>query len=772
MSLDDVQNGIIKLSALPQYSGGSTPSVGSWNSGFNYPTFDWSRFSSAPSVAASYTAPASSTQSLTANQKEDQENKIHSILAQVQKKEINQATPEQKLKKINDDKAAEDAKKQGNKVGFFEGLLNVGKGFVKALPSCFADMDKKGEWHFNLGKTLTTVGTAVAVGAIEFATAGAATPFIAGVFGSVAAVGLAKNASTVFSDSATRQQKLDACDAAGNDIFGIVGSVVGFRGAKGLKFGAFESEAEAAIAESSGKVSVKPQVAEMPAATPAPVQGLPAPLRGIKEQAVETPSVSKGSETAANDNVQQVTETPATQIAPVNSEPVIHPSYKATAGSKSVIGRSVEDRTRAAKTKVEDSDVAASTDDYVAMERRFYDPSESPAVKPQEAKTVEAPKPAKASKQPEVQVVEQTKLEKAVTEQAQTVLDMIKEGASKQEIEQELNILRSLQGKATKAALGKTAAKSEVTDAVVARLEAIKANLGDTSKTAIDALITATKEKCTSGAILEAANKLKNDDPQAFIELTRIANQLQNKSGFLSRTANAVGQKGRSTANFVLHPIKATASLGRAIAAGAPEVAANGKMAVTGTIMSGLHAIPATYDTIKETNDAQENAETTAKKDLLLKETASAAKAFGIDEAEIVRIAENDEFTQDEKIQKIDKMRTEALKPYVELYTKVLKGNESDLANMSQDDIKTAIIQKLAPSLEYLGNRGKITDKMTGNIFTDSSVARAIVKEAEDLRNKDDEEAKAEAKKQQDAINQRMAQMQTNPFYMPQIASY
>lgn len=649
MSAD--QNGVIRLSALPQYQGASYQSITPWNTGYNStPTFDWSKFYSAPSVAASYTpSPVVPDK----DKQEKQDRLLRAIVDQAAKPAPKEKTVEQKINSDLDNinKKAENEKK--NHVGFWRGLAKVGLGFLKALPEAFGNIDDKG-FHFSLSKTVKTVGlTAAAIGLGMLCPP--LVPVMAVAFGGMAVIDGAKKLEVMTSDTATKQQKEDACDGFGKDLFAVVGA------AAGVKSGCALASRYSALRESRAVI-----------------------------QEVEARSSSKAIDSIALEDAK---------------------TLQSAARSKGIAPKDIAEArqelqaTRQRATRANEETGASSSS---ASREAFADELIPLLKRLQNSKNKNLP-------------------EDVQTQAGKMVKQLGKEGD------------------------GYSVSKlnSEV-DSLLAKLD--KSHPQEAR--AINAIMNKVTNK--PSLLSRLTKTVKNSKGKADKKQT--PNDGEQRPGIWTRTRDGIKTKGRAVAGRV-EDLKDT-------------YYSDGKLtrkALGYTFAAGTQTITPLSEFVGESFAPAVSAQTKADKEQKLTEALQAAETLKIDSAKIEEI-KNNTLPIDEKIKALTKEIAEIRKPYKDLYVRVLKGDENDIANMSEEDIRTAIINKLSPSLVYLHDQGILTDEMQRDIFKNPSIVSSILETEKTARKDADDKAKAEAKRQQDAMNQRMAQFQnygSNPFAYP-----
>lgn len=407
---------------------------------------------------------------------------------------------------------------------------------------------------------------------------------------------------------------------------------------------------------------------------------------------------------------------------------------------------------------------------------------------PVAAKTEAAATSVKAEKEAETAIqevgneAEIGSIDERIYAQATKVQNFVKAGKSTKEIKVALAELIKLRKRGNKihgmsAISDATGAKSIIANNLVPKLQQMlnKEDVSEALKTQIGKLIETLGKKKYSVADLEddiipVVRELEKDgkysESKAVMDLVDEANS---GSSVMKRTASAVGRRVARAKESLNEAGETPKKFGEAIARVKTAFTSTKKIdraQVAALAYYGASYPAAGYDLARDNYYESKNAPFKAAKEALLKETADKAKATGVDETKIAEIGNDDKLTLDEKVQKLSAETTKLRKPYVDRYTQ-LKGDEADLANLSEDDMKKAILAKLAPSIEYLGNHGKLTDNMTHNIFANPSAISSIISADKTLRKEEDDKEKAEQAKRDEAMKAQMAQFQnynSNPF--------
>lgn len=185
---------------------------------------------------------------------------------------------------------------------------------------------------------------------------------------------------------------------------------------------------------------------------------------------------------------------------------------------------------------------------------------------------------------------------------------------------------------------------------------------------------------------------------------------------------------------------------------------------------------PGFIDSVVNYSENDIKAQRDAEKQKVLDKTVEVAKALKLPDDKIA-IKDNESLSIDQRVEKLTKAIETVHEPFDKVY-KYLFGVDKigDLSGKSPEEIRQAILASLNDDIQYLGQRGLFTEDKQRDLATDENLARWVKDTAAKLRKEADDKAQAEAKKQQDAMNQRMAQLQTgftnNPFAtMPPIYS-
>lgn len=177
------------------------------------------------------------------------------------------------------------------------------------------------------------------------------------------------------------------------------------------------------------------------------------------------------------------------------------------------------------------------------------------------------------------------------------------------------------------------------------------------------------------------------------------------------------------------------------------------------------------YDSVVNYADNERIAQTNADKQKVLEAQIEVAKKLTKDEtklAELESMKDDESVSLDDRIKKVKNEIEDVHKKYDEVFHTVLNLGETDtLSGKPVDEIRQQIDDAIATDRTYLAEHLKLTEDMKGDVATNPTLARRIKETAAKLRKEEDEKAKAEAKKREDAYRQQTAQWQTgfaNPF--------